>query len=120
MQSILSSSQPLLSSPLVSCALSVWSSDHVIQSPADDEVIHQKAWDRPRAESAFRKFLGSALNAADRARLLATSSHESGAWLHDLPLLNLGLCLDDDSVRIAVGLCLRTPLCALHHCQRCG
>ena len=117
-QSILSSSQPLLSSPLVSCALSVWSSDHVIQPPVDDEVIHQKAWDRPRAESAFRKLFGSALNAPDRAHLLAVSRHESGAWLYALPLSNLGLHLD--SVRIAVGLRLGTPLCAPHQCQRRG
>ena len=66
------------------------------------------------------KLLGSALNAADRARLLAASCHESGAWLYALPLSNLGLCLDDESVRIAVGLRLGTPLCVPHHCQRCG
>ena len=112
--------QSLLSSPLVSCTLSVWSSDHDIQPLVDDEAIHQKAWDRPRAESAFRKLLGNALNTADRACLLAASLHESEAWLHALPLSNLGLRLDDDSVRIVVALCLGTPLCAPHHCQRCG
>ena len=75
---------------------------------------------RPRAESAFRKLHGRALNTANRARLLAVSRHESGAWLHALPLSNLGLHLDEDYVRIAVGLRLSTPLCAPHHCQRCG
>ena len=63
---------------------------------------------------------GNALNTADSARLLAASHHESEAWLHALPLSNLGLRLDDDSVRIVVALCLGTPLCAPHHCQRCG
>ena len=39
-----------------------------------------------------------------RARLLAAATKESGAWLHALPVASLGLRMDDDSLRIAVGL----------------
>ena len=35
-----------------------------------------------------------------RARLLASASAESGAWLHALPVSSIGLWMDDDAVRI--------------------
>ena len=55
-----------------------------------------------------------------RARLLAVSAKESGAWLHALPISSLGLRMDDHTVRIAVGLRLGSALCRPHDCQHCG
>ena len=55
-----------------------------------------------------------------RARLLAVSAKESGAWLHALPISSLGLRMDDNTVRIAVGLRLGSALCRPHDCQHCG
>ena len=55
-----------------------------------------------------------------KARLLAATRKESGAWLHALPSPVLGTLLDDNSnIRIAVGLRLGTFLCHPHKC-RCG
>ena len=45
---------------------------------------------------------------------------ESGAWLQALPISSLGLRLDDTYPRIAVGLRLRTAICAAHQCHHCG
>ncbi len=67
--------------------------------------------------SAF--LLESATTQHDKARLLASARKESGAWLSALPCPSLGLALDDDSLRIAVGLRLGTPLCHPHTCI-CG
>ena len=37
-----------------------------------------------------------------------------------LPVSALGLRVDDDTVRVAVGLRLGTAICGPHSCQRCG
>ena len=43
----------------------------------------------------------------------------SGDWLHALPISSCGLRLDDEAVRVAVGLRLGTNLCQPHQCP-CG
>ena len=55
----------------------------------------------------------------DRARLVAVIAPHSGDWLHALPISSCGLRLDDESIRIAVGLRRGTALCAPHICP-CG
>ena len=52
-----------------------------------------------------------------RARLLAVSTKESGAWLHALPISSVGLRMDDNTVRVAVGLRLGSTLCRPHTCR---
>ena len=64
--------------------------------------------------------LESAPDDITRARLLAVSTKESGAWLHALPISSLGLRMDDNTVRVAVGLRLGSTLCRPHICQHCG
>ena len=55
-----------------------------------------------------------------RARLLAASSKESGAWLHAVPVSSLGLRMDNNTVRVAVGLRLGAAICHPHTCCHCG
>ena len=38
------------------------------------------------------------------ARLLVAMAKESGAWLGIMPISSVGLCLDDNTIRVAVGL----------------
>ena len=63
--------------------------------------------------------LSSAVDNHDRARLLAAMAPHSGDWLHALPISSCGLQLDDEAVRVAVGLRLGTNLCQPHQCP-CG
>ena len=55
----------------------------------------------------------------NQARLLAVSAPHSGDWLHALPISSYGLRLDDEAVRVAVGLRLGAKLCEPHQCP-CG
>ena len=48
-----------------------------------------------------------------QVRLLAASAKESSAWLHALPISSLGLRMDDNTIRVAVGLRL-APLFVVH------
>ena len=54
-----------------------------------------------------------------RARLLASSTKESSKWLQVVPSSQLGLLLDNNAARIAVGLRLGCQLCEEHKCI-CG
>ncbi|GAV01563.1 hypothetical protein RvY_12255-1 [Ramazzottius varieornatus] len=49
--------------------------------------------------------------------MLAVSAKESGAWLHALPAACLGNLLNDDALRISVGVRLGAPLCEAHTCR---
>ena len=55
-----------------------------------------------------------------KSRLLASQRRESGAWLCAPPVSALGLRMEDETVRIAVGLRLGAPLCTPHNCLQCG
>jgi hypothetical protein len=54
-----------------------------------------------------------------KARLLAAQAVHAGDWLHVPPITSCGLRLDDEVIRISVGLCLGATLCAPHQCP-CG
>ena len=79
----------------------------------------QKCWDAPYVSSLVKSLLDGCSNSFSRARLLAASCKESGAWLNALPISSLGLHLDDDTVHIAVGLRLGIPICKPHMWSQC-
>ena len=62
----------------------------------------------------YDTLLEGASDPRSRARLLAVATKESGAWLMALPISSLGLRMDDNVVRTAVGLRLSVPLCRPH------
>ena len=105
---------------LFSKALSVWCLGHDESPPTGLDRHKQKQWDTPKALGIYGSVLNTATVPSDRARLLAVANKESGAWLSALPLSTLGLRMDNDVVRIAVGLHLGAPLSELHSCKLCG
>ena len=118
---------------LLSSALRAWSHGHdnppstVSDSfeqndnpPPIPDSFEQKSWDNHLVQASLNHLLHTCDSDQSRARLLAATEKESGAWLDALPVSSLGLRLDDDTIRIAVGLRLGVPLVLPHPCSHCG
>jgi hypothetical protein len=84
--------------------------------PAD---FKQRAVDKLVVEGEFDALLSRQTDDYNRARLLAVASEHSGDWLHALPITACGLRLDNEAIRVAVGLRLGCTLCQPHQCP-CG
>ena len=74
----------------------------------------QRNWDTACTEKAKKDLLAGSEDL--RARLLSSQAAHSADWLYGLPVSSLGLRLDDDAVRIAVGIRLGVKLCEEHAC----
>ena len=97
--------------------LATWSS----QFGDVPEVLptNQPFWDRP-VVLVDKALVEASLNSLrSRASFLAASSQHSGDWLFALPIASCGLKLDDEAIRVAVGLRLGLDLCVPHECH-CG
>ena len=91
-----------------------------VNQPQGEDTRKQRVWDDEVCRATFNRILSRAdLDLQSRARLLAVSSPDAGVWLHTLPCRNLGLCLSDRELRMALGLRLGTPLVRSHTCI-CG
>src|SRR6218665_367305 len=82
-------------------------------------TVRQRAWDRPLMEKDKAEIDIAAVGLVDRARLAVISSPHSVDWMMALPVAVCGLALDNEAVRVAVGLRLGLAVCASHNCQ-CG
>ena len=104
----------------VDSALASWSLDQDNPPPVAPASHRQKVWDAVKVSAMANSLLENAPDAQSRARLMAASTKESGAWLNALPISSLGLRMDDNTVRVSVGLRLGTTLCRPHDCFHCG
>ena len=79
----------------------------------------QRSWDAAAINHGKSALVLHNMNPIDRARLLAVSAPHAGDWLMALPVASCGLRLDNESIRVAVGLRLGCVLCSAHRCS-CG
>ena len=110
---------PLYSPPAaLESAIQLWSRDHDHPPPQGVDRMKQKEWDAVRVQCIQRKLISSTpVNSQSRARLLAAFTKESGYWLDAPPISSLGLRMEDEVIRIAVGLRIGVPLVVPHSCQ---
>ena len=97
-----------------------WGAGLDVSPPTPPASFRQKEWDAPRVQERAASLLSTASDARSRARLLAVSTKELGAWLKAPPISSLGLQMDDECLRIAIGLRLGCQLSLPHVCARCG
>jgi len=98
---------------------SLWSVTNKLPIPVAPSASKQLIWDAPCVAADKSTLLTHAVDDHDRARLLAVTAPHAGDWLHALPISSCGLRLDDETIRVAVGLRLGLNLCEPHRCP-CG
>jgi len=96
-----------------------WTSMHNLALPDTESSHLQRVWDAPSIVADKQCLSDSVVLHLDKARLLAVSAVHSSDWLHALPISACGLRLDDEAVRVAVGLRLGLSICEVHQCP-CG
>ena len=116
---ILANSMTTLQDSAVTRLRQWWTTTFNSACPSHPLSLKQSAWDRPAIDATKMALTNSASDNHHRARLLATAAPHSGDWLHALPISNCGLRLDNESIRVAVGLRLGVNLCQPHECP-CG
>lgn len=109
-----------LSSSCSEAALAQWSKWHAHAPLTEPASFSQREWDAPVVQEIADSLLASAPDNRSRARLLAGRCKETGAWLNAFPITPCGLRMDDESVRVAVGLRLGAPIGHPHQCSHCG
>ena len=73
----------------------------------------------PSVDATFNSLFAAQPDDYHRARLTAVKAAYIGDWLNALPITSCSLRLEDDCIRVAVGLRLGASLCEPHKCT-CG
>jgi hypothetical protein len=102
-----------------SMSLKHWLSVSGMSDEASLPVGNQRAWDSVVVNHSFQTLLNTQTDKYHSARLLAAKAAHSGDWLHAVPISSCGLRLNDEAVRVAVGLRLGSTLCQPYKCI-CG
>ena len=96
-----------------------WCADTAVPCPDNASAHKQSQWDKPLIARDASILSGSVTDEYHRARLKAVAAPHASDWLFALPITACGLRLDDEAVRVAVGLRLGVNICEPHVC-RCG
>jgi hypothetical protein len=97
----------------------VWMARHPLSPIPVEGIAKQRTWDEASVRAGLEVLSSACSDPHSKARLLACQAPHSGDWLHAWPITACGLRLDNESIRVAVGLRLGTNLCAPHACP-CG
>src|SRR3984893_10952456 len=87
-----------------------------MSSPQGESASRQSKWDELVSHTQFQGLLARQTDKVEQARLKALSSPHSGDWLTALPISACGLRVDNEAIRVAVGLRLGARICEAHKC----
>ena len=93
-----------------------WLSISGLPSDASVPAGSQRILDAIVVNHVYQTQLKNETNPYHRARLLAAAAAHSGDWLHAVPISACGLRLNNEAVRVAVGLRLCSELCQPYRC----
>ena len=96
-----------------------WDKSFTNPHPDGPAAYKQHSWDKQAVAKDLATLTASMQSDHQKAILLAVSAPHSGDWLQALPITACGLRLDDEAIRVAVGLRLGAKLCEPHACP-CG
>ena len=98
-------------------ALVKWKSLNNLEEPS--LKTFQKNWDQINVQRIIKENLNFTAK-TDIARFKALQCKESNAWLHAVPSPNIGTAMDNNAIRICIGLRLGCNICSVHTCIKCG
>ena len=90
--------------PYLDSALDVWSGRYGSSKPQGTDRSKQRCWDQASVDHGLKVLESHHTNPYHKARLLASRNPDGGHWLHAWPISACGLRLDDEAVRVAIGL----------------
>ena len=102
----------------ISCADS-WSQLVDCTPLTDPGAEKQRSWDTRIVAVMKQHLLSLCQSDLDKAKILAVSAPHAGDWLHAIPLDNCDPLLENEELRIAVGIRIGAPVCLPHECV-CG
>ena len=97
----------------------IWLNRYKGTLPDESVAGKQKSWDEACVHKGLTLLSELSADPQFQARFLACQADHSGDWLHAWPISACGLRMDDEAVRVAVGLRLGLDLCSQHPCP-CG
>ena len=105
--------------PYLDSALDAWSGRYGRSEPLGPDRSKQQCWDQASVDQGLEVLESRFTDPYHRARLLAARSSDGGHWLHAWPISACGLRLDDEAMRVAIGIRLGIDLCEEHD-RPCG
>ena len=105
--------------PNLDSALDIWSGRYGSSEPQGTDRSKQRCWDQASVDHGLKVLESHHSDPYHKARLLASRNPDGGHWLHAWPISECGLRLDDEAVRVVIGLRLGIDLCEEHDCL-CG
>ena len=100
------------------CAID-WSTTFSCSLLSELESHKQCTWDKPNVTTDVNYIFQSSQDTQSKARLIAVSAAHSSNWLNALPIASCGFRIDNENIRVAIGLRFGTALCQPHLCP-CG